>query len=246
METHTELDLQLYEAAHKSDLEGVRRALAAGANVNALIDGVHCMLAYLDDVGIVRELLDAGADPNLSSPDFAPDALYWAANSGRTDVVKLLLEAGARIELELNYYRRGGDMDFDFESALHAAVEDGHLDVVRLLLDSGGKCMLDKFNYVHRTPLMVAVDEQNIEMVKLLIAAGSDVNARDEPGIGNTAIHHAVKTSNVEVVKLLLEAGADPRIPGWMGSSAVDAGLRDSKRQIVELLEFAIRAMNDG
>ncbi|GIL49876.1 hypothetical protein Vafri_6177 [Volvox africanus] len=47
---------------------------------------------------IVRLLLACGADPNAAIDSFGPSALFKAASNGHTDVVQLLLDAGACID----------------------------------------------------------------------------------------------------------------------------------------------------
>ncbi|MGQ0735557.1 MAG: M56 family metallopeptidase [Acidobacteriota bacterium] len=62
------LDRELYEAAADGDVDGINDLLAAGASVNAAIEGDGSPLiaaARAGRVDIVRLLLDKGADPNM-------------------------------------------------------------------------------------------------------------------------------------------------------------------------------------
>jgi ankyrin repeat protein len=66
-------------AAEASDLEGVRRAVARGADINARRDQGASVLygaCLAGDVGVVRVLLELGADPNLRAED--PAATIYA------------------------------------------------------------------------------------------------------------------------------------------------------------------------
>ena len=56
---------------------------------------------------------------------FAP--LHEAARHGHAELVRLLLERGARVNARSGTGR----------TALHLAAEEGHADVVRVLVDSG-------------------------------------------------------------------------------------------------------------
>ena len=63
------VDRALVEAAGDGDVEGVNDLLAAGANVDAAIDGDGSPLiaaAREGQLAIVRLLLDRGADPNMT------------------------------------------------------------------------------------------------------------------------------------------------------------------------------------
>jgi ankyrin repeat protein len=50
-------------------------------------------------------------------------ALYLAAKSGYTRIVKVLLEAGATVDKEVSG-----------ESAMHIAAEKGHLEIIKILI----------------------------------------------------------------------------------------------------------------
>jgi ankyrin repeat protein len=128
------------------------------------------------DVGLVRQALAQGADPNGNGDDGATP-LYRAVSGGEVGIIRAVLQAGAR-----------GAADHGEESrTLHAAVEDNNAFVVDLLLEHDGDEALNLFDYVERTPLMIAVQMDNIAIAQRLIAAGANVNAHDEPRIGDTA-----------------------------------------------------------
>src|SRR5262249_9454828 len=106
-------------------------------------------------------------------------------------------------------------------TSLHAATE--HRDHVTLKLLVSAPCdqVLDSFDYISRTPLMIAAESQDVIAASLLLESGANVNTHDEQKIGNTAIRCAAEVGSVEMVKLLLHFGADPTIPGWMNLTAI-------------------------
>ena len=71
------------------------------------------------------------------------------------------------------------------------------------------------------TPLHYAAEGGHLEIIKALIDAGADVNAADEARIGNTPLRSVAAECSLAVAQALVEAGADPRIPGWMGLTAL-------------------------
>lgn len=74
------------------------------------------------DAEVVTLYLDAGMDPNIIYYSDYP--IYYAVKSGEYEIVKILLERGARANI-------------GFESPLYTAVKKRNLNIVRLLLQYG-------------------------------------------------------------------------------------------------------------
>ena len=83
--------------------------------------------AQIGDTGLVRRLLERGADPTHRRAD-GMRALDLAAQQGNREVVELLLDWDAQL-LDLPGSNEG--------TALCAAAEQGHAEFVRLLLERG-------------------------------------------------------------------------------------------------------------
>jgi len=88
--------------------------------------------AALGDAGRLRELLDAGGDPDVFAPDGAT-ALTLAAFFKRPEAVRLLLERGADPNL------RARHEEFQVKPIHSAAANGGSVEIVRLLLDAGAE-----------------------------------------------------------------------------------------------------------
>ena len=117
----------LVDATLKQDLQGVRDALAAGADPNAYFKGIS-MLGWLEGaaarftemggerwLGILRTLLDAGADPNQSTdgPSGNPAyLLHFASQCALLPAMGLLLQHGADPNLRVD----GTDTALDWAS----------------------------------------------------------------------------------------------------------------------------------
>ena len=119
-------------AALKGHSELVDLLIGRGADVNAIAAaGVTVLLYTLYRVeeeassDIVTTLLENGADPNAASYDGGGTPLMSAASRGRSDLLRLLLNAGA----DINAQRPGG------YTALMIAARLGRLDAVQTLLN---------------------------------------------------------------------------------------------------------------
>ena len=89
-------------AANAGDIEGLKAALAAGADVNARDSRGWTALMHAANKGyvlLVEPLLAAEADPDIRSADGAT-ALFMAAVHGHTEVVALLMEADVDISIK--------------------------------------------------------------------------------------------------------------------------------------------------
>ena len=192
----------------------------------ALVDAVKA-----GNIKKVKELINSGVDINekdygivklsgLTLPAVGETALIWAADERRYDMVKLLIDAGADVNII-------SDKGY---TALAKACMRNELKIVKLLIDAGAKpdyvalsfSVHDfaKFKmlieaganatekYYGQTHIMNALagDNPNIEVIKALIAMGVDVNSRNRYGF--TALSPIFTENNAEIIKILKQAGA--------------------------------------
>ncbi|CAK4719600.1 unnamed protein product [Aphanomyces euteiches] len=88
-------------------------------------------------------------------------ALFLAASSGNTEVVRTLMEASAAVDLECA----------DRKTALHVASENGHHATVKLLVRKAKVNLQDKNGYV---ALHLAAGNGHLQVVQELLAASAD------------------------------------------------------------------------
>ena len=145
----------------------------------------------------VEYLLDAGVKVNArGSCRHTP--LIAAAGSGSAEVVRLLLERAAKVDLKTS-----GDFA---GTALHAAI--GNLSPKRMDVDEDGNEVLIWSGDAPAT-------------IRLLVDAGADVNLESKDG--GFPLESAARYP--ETVKLLLDAGADPpQIPSRQSQYRVISG----------------------
>jgi len=106
--------------------------------------------------------------------------LLYAARDGRTESAKLLLDAGAKIDLA----------DANDLTPLLTAVLNGKLSTAKLLLERGSN--VNVHDWYGRTPLWGAVDVRDLE-----VNGSKKDNGVDRP-------------LALELIKGLLDKGADP------------------------------------
>ena len=97
---------------------------------------------------------------NEKLADSKEAALRWASRNGHTEIVKLLLEAGA-------------DVHAKNDGPLRLASENGHTEVVKLLLDAGTNFHADN------KALRWARRKGHTEVVKLLKAHIADAEPKE-------------------------------------------------------------------
>ena len=159
-------------------------------------------------------------------------ALHWAALNGNADAARLLIKAGADVNVQKldNLY-----------TPLHVAAERDSAEVAKLLIENGANVEINaggRFEYrpLHRaaggnstrmiailleagadiegltaagtTPLFIAAYENAVEAVETLVGAGAKIDAK-LPGSGRTPLHIAAQEGRFAAVHKLLELGAD-------------------------------------
>jgi ankyrin repeat protein len=146
-----------------------------------------------NDVASVRALIQQGIDVN--ELDVNKDApLIMAAYKGYTDIVKLLLEAGADVAV----------VDPNMKAtALHAAAYAGHAEAAKLLIEHD--IDIDKQGpYNGYTALHDAVWQNNIETARVLIEAGANLHIKSNTG--ETPLAFAKSRHHQELVTMLEQA----------------------------------------
>jgi ankyrin repeat protein len=132
---------------------------------------------------------------NAREPQYQQTALMASARKGHTEVVRALVDAGARLEAK----------DILDGTALNYACNDGHIGAARVLLAAGAD--VHTRNKTQQTPLINAAAKGHVAMVSMLIQ-DSEARLVDKDKIGCTALDMACARGHVDVVRALLAARA--------------------------------------
>lgn len=195
----------LLRAAAAGDLAGVRRALADGAEVEAMDDTRATALilaAYDNHVDVAEALVDAGADVNHK--DRTEQSAFLISTSEVGDdprLLDLMLDSGARVQAKDSFNGTG----------LIRAAERGFPVIVDRLLEAG--IQVDHVNELGWTALHEAIilgqgAEPHQRVVRRLIAAGADVELPSQLD-GVRPIEHAQRRGFTSIETLLQKAARD-------------------------------------
>lgn len=172
---------------------------------------------------IVRVLLEAGANPNITHLEAGSTPLDYAAVKNELDIAQLLLDHGA----DARAVNRNGS------TALHLAAARGYTSVARLLLDHGASIVaLDSSG---SSPLDEAAWKGFADTCSLLLDRGASVNAAN-PETGKTPLNEAASNGQVKAVRLLLSRGADASIADKSGATPLENAARLNYGEIVSAL----------
>jgi hypothetical protein len=137
---------------------------------DALLDA-----ARAGDVGRVRAVLDAGASVNAANR-YGVTALGFAAERGHFDVVRLLVERGADVNVVDSFY---GSRPVDF------ALRGGHLDIAVFLLEHKAQGAVGVLNMAIRrrdaAAVKVALATKQADAQALANASAAAAQAGDAP-----------------------------------------------------------------
>lgn len=163
----------LFQALREGDELGVKVALENGALADEMdADGetalIKAVLWKSDE--IVKVLLAAGADPNKPALGNILAPLHWSVRTGRDSITKMLIDAGAELELT----------DPGGWTPLHVAAANGEWEAMELLLAEGAD--LEARTKRQETAMHLAAKDNWRECLEVLLDRGADVKARDFRG----------------------------------------------------------------
>jgi ankyrin repeat protein len=163
-----------------------------------------------------RELIKNGANPNVTNR-IGCTPLHLAIPSGSLKTVKVLLDAGARVN--------GGKFN-----DISNAIKYGKYEIAKLLVDyvdspvyvwidlfellAEGQdelivCLIKKGKTFRETLLHAAVEKNSVEVVEALIKAGANMDSvRDK--YGDSPLDIAIRLGLTDIVEMMIEAGALP------------------------------------
>ena len=179
-------------------------------------DSALMLAAYFNYLGIVKLLVEGGADLDLTSNE-GHYALDFSFMKNNRDVSNYLIEANSKTSLNSKVLS---------ESLIKQCFR-GETSFVKLGIRNGANINFKGEN--GNTPIMIACANNHLDIIELLIDAGADINLQND--MGATPLWNAVYRGFENVVRILLNAGANPNaqdIDGntpllWIANSRADS-----------------------
>jgi len=149
-----------------------------------------------NDINDAREILDLdNVEMFINYVNLRGQSpLYIACEHGHYDIVKLLLDHEADINI----------LESDSCNFLTATIINGHSNIVELLLDHG--INVNQLSNRYWSSLMIACRYSQKDIVNILLARGANVNYKNAHN--NCALDMAVHSENKDVVEIILRHGA--------------------------------------
>ena len=150
-------------------------------------------------------------------------ALMLAAQAGNIEIIKLLLEYKASVNLQSQ----------QFVSALMLAASNDHSKIVELLLEYGADVNLQSHQGL--SALMTAASKSHVETVRILLKYGADTDLQDYLH-GRSALMMASQNGHVEIARLLLAHNTSVDLQTLSGMSALMVASYNGHTELAKLL----------
>ena len=203
--------------------------------------------ARTGDLQAIKHYIKTGGDVNALDKTFQVSAMSWSALHGQTEIIQLLIENGAEVDMKSG----------DGTTPLHSAAFLGRVDVVKLLLDNGadikarnndGATPVDVLYVDWETTAFIgnlvgvdtgkeeiaAIKRGRNEVAKLFGIKGTFDDADTSPAQN---LSTAAFTGNAAAMKQALTGGADPNTKDpQSGSTLLATAALMGHTEIVALL----------
>ena len=223
-------------AAYAGHLSTVRLLINCGANVNARIrqtlctstdDPVHGDTVMVDESIANDTAPDVSSDESIDGASILDDsstndyyystmigysrtAIHSAVEAGLEEIVKILLDNGADVNLSRSYLRDSGNF-VDHNTPLQAATYSNNHSLVRLLLSAGADPNAHRGDFITVLETVSEIPAQT-DLATVLLDGGADPNIYSDSALPKPPLYRAIVHGNRSCAELLISRGADPAL----------------------------------
>eukprot|EP01080_Neovahlkampfia_damariscottae_P001774 gene1774-543_t len=146
---------------------------------------------YTDDYSTLLSLFEENPHFDVNKLQNKTTLLHAAASNNCADIIELLIEKGADINI----------LDYLDRTPLHVAASNGNYEASITLLGKGGSKvnLRDCYGF---SPLFLAIKNHYFSIAEDLILFNGDVNFKKQDG--STILHDCLVTNNIKSLKFLL------------------------------------------
>ncbi len=181
---------------------------------------------YNENINALKYIIGKGLDFNLYNDPHPP--LYDAAQYGYTEVVRLMIEAGADVNIK----------NYNGVTPLAVAIDYNRIEVIELLLKAGAETELDVEGIIQPIARI-----KSKEVIDLLLKYGIDINEKDSDGFG--CVFGLLLSSSdfrdndlIETLKYAIKMGADRNYETNDGDTPLNYAIkRGYSQEIIDLLK---------
>ena len=173
--------------------------------------------------------------------------LIIAAIEGNDEIVSVLAQNGAKLDLKGNFHLHDGSR-VNGATALYCATFMDHYNILQELIDYGANVNVSTDND-GSSPLRIACGNGDLNLVQYLLEHGADVNSANI--FEHTCLMLACSNGYYDIAEYLLRNGADPESVSANGTTALHESAKGGSLEIIELLrhidiDFKMTKDNNG
>lgn len=181
----------------------------------------------------VKEILEQKSyDLNLLD-EHQKAPIHYAVRQGTLEIVKMVVEAGADINLS-----------DEMGTPLHHAIGCRNDAMAEWMISRGADLYVSKGRGQQKwTPLLMAISLLNTNIALTLIKHMKEVDQKDERG--NTALFLALEIDNLPIAQALVSRGADVSLQNEWGQTPLEIAERKGNTTMINLIKEVLLAKEE-
>jgi len=162
-------------------------------------------IIYDNNLESLKLFIPKRIDVNMKD-NYGMTPLYHALEIGRGNIVKYLIEKGAKIEKITLYKKILSEDDLYETEELNEDLNAVMDEMKKYFIKNNDFCLYPKYIKAEEF-IKYAIEVENIHALQFIINQGIDINRTEEKK--DSVLIQAIKKNNFDIVKLLIKSGTD-------------------------------------